>query len=171
MAEGGENNLFRISKRSLSFRWFPLVDEFLGSTGSVMSGSGLEDALECCYGPNAVTHMLTGKAFARAVRGHFLTEAALMVLLMNLVVDSDNSESDFNQEDRDCLMDFYHAVEEKQVGFSESRCSEALNKFIRHLVKETLALRSRTAKLWLFYMDCVVTAKMFLRAERTGDWN
>jgi hypothetical protein len=152
---------------------FHLLMSFLGSIGSVMSGSGLEEALECCYGPNAVTHMLTGKAFARAVRGHFLTEAALMVHLMNLVVDSDNSESDFSQEDMDYLIKFYHAVEEKQVGFSESRCSEAMNKFISHLnnVKETLASRSRTAKLWLFYMDCVVTVKLFLRAERTGDWN
>jgi len=63
---------------------FHLLMSFLGSIGTLMSGSGLEEALECSYGPNAVTHMLIGKAFARAVRGHFLTEAALMVLLMKI---------------------------------------------------------------------------------------
>ena len=55
---------------------------FLGSIGSVMKGSGLSDALETTYGSNAVTHMLSGKAVARALRGHFLIEAALMTKLI-----------------------------------------------------------------------------------------
>ena len=33
---------------------------FLGSTGLVMAGSGHSVALECCYGPNAVVHMISG---------------------------------------------------------------------------------------------------------------
>ena len=55
---------------------------YLGSLGSIMDGSGLSEVLQSCYGPNAVTHMLTGKAVERAVRGHFLIESALHVLLM-----------------------------------------------------------------------------------------
>ena len=34
---------------------------FVGSIGSVMKGSGLEEALETVYGPNAVTQMMSGK--------------------------------------------------------------------------------------------------------------
>ena len=45
---------------------------FLGSIGSMMRGSGLEEALETVYGHNAVTHMITGKAVSRALCGHFL---------------------------------------------------------------------------------------------------
>ena len=44
---------------------------FLGSIGSMIKGSGLEEALEQVYGPNAVAHMMTGKAVSRALHGHF----------------------------------------------------------------------------------------------------
>ena len=53
---------------------FHMMMSFLGSIGSMMKGSGLEEALERAYGPNAVTHMMTGKAVSRALRGHFLVE-------------------------------------------------------------------------------------------------
>lgn len=50
---------------------------FLGCIGHVMSGSGLQELLEVVYSPNTVTHILSGKAVARAVRGHMLVDAAL----------------------------------------------------------------------------------------------
>ena len=43
---------------------------FLGSytsIGSMMKGSGLEEALEKVYGSNAVNHIILGKAYARAL--------------------------------------------------------------------------------------------------------
>ena len=46
---------------------------FLGSVGAVMCGSGLTEALECCYGPNTVVQMMHGKAVARSLRGRFST--------------------------------------------------------------------------------------------------
>lgn len=45
---------------------------FLGCIWHVMAGSGLKEVLELLYVTNAVGHMLSGKALARAVRGHFL---------------------------------------------------------------------------------------------------
>ena len=56
---------------------FHVVMSFLGSIGTIMAGSGLDDALKSCFGPVTVKHMLTGKAESRAVRGHFLVDAAL----------------------------------------------------------------------------------------------
>jgi len=47
-----------------------------------MENSGLSEALEVVYGSNAVTHMLRGKAVARARRGHFLVDAALNIILI-----------------------------------------------------------------------------------------
>ena len=39
------------------------------------------------------------------------------------------------------------------------------------MLKQELAEKSRTAKLWIAYMDYVEVVKLFTRAERTGDWN
>ena len=58
---------------------------FLGSIGHLMMGSGLQDLLETVYTPNAVTHMLTGKAIARAVRGLFLIDTALQAILLSRI--------------------------------------------------------------------------------------
>ena len=46
-----------------------------------MAGSGLQEALELVFAPNAVIHILSGKAYDRAVRGHLLVDAALNALL------------------------------------------------------------------------------------------
>jgi len=34
-----------------------------------------------------------------------------------------------------------------------------------------IAEKSRTAKLWLHYIEYVDTLKLFIQAERTGNWN
>jgi len=54
---------------------------FLGCIGHVMSGSGLQELLEVVYSPNTVTHILSGKAVARAVRGHLLMDSALSAMV------------------------------------------------------------------------------------------
>jgi hypothetical protein len=55
---------------------------FLGCIGHLMANSGLSEVLEVVYGSNAVIHMLTGKALARARRGHFLVDAALNIIIL-----------------------------------------------------------------------------------------
>ena len=50
---------------------------FLVCTRRLAAGSGLQQLLEVVFAQNSVTHMLTGKAIARAVRGHFLADAVL----------------------------------------------------------------------------------------------
>ena len=50
---------------------------FLVCTGRLAAGSGLQQLLEVVFAQNSVTHMLTGKAITRAVRGHFLADAVL----------------------------------------------------------------------------------------------
>ena len=56
---------------------------FLGCIGSLMAGSGLKEILEMIYAPNAVEHILTGKAIARAVRAHLLVDAAVNTLIVS----------------------------------------------------------------------------------------
>ena len=55
---------------------------FLGAIGYLMAGSGLQEIMELVYAPNAVVHILSGKAYARAVRAHLLVDAALNALLL-----------------------------------------------------------------------------------------
>lgn len=54
---------------------------FMGTIGYLMSGSGFQEMLEVPFAPNAVVHILSGKAYARAVRAHLLTDAALNAVL------------------------------------------------------------------------------------------
>ena len=56
-----------------------------------MSGSGLEDILELNYGPNTVKHIISGKAYDRAVRGHLLLHRAAMSLLVEHILPDSTS--------------------------------------------------------------------------------
>ena len=51
---------------------FHTMMSFMGSIGSMMKGSGLEEALETVHGPNAVIHMISGKAVSRVLQWAFL---------------------------------------------------------------------------------------------------
>ena len=47
-----------------------------------MAGTGLQELLETIFASNTVTHILSGKAVARAVRDHLLLDTALNTVLM-----------------------------------------------------------------------------------------
>ena len=82
---------------------------FLGSVGFIMSGSGLQDVLQTIYAQNAVAHMLSGKAVARALRGHFLVDTALHAILLSKIYPtmelSDNQDEDRSSVDEDNIPD------------------------------------------------------------------
>ena len=52
-----------------------------------MEGSGLKEILGEVYGDNAVIHMLSGKAYSRAVRGHLLVDYVLNNMLIEMMDD------------------------------------------------------------------------------------
>ena len=47
-----------------------------------MEGSELRSALETVYAPVSVVHMFSGKAYSRAIRGHFLSTYALLSIML-----------------------------------------------------------------------------------------
>ena len=61
---------------------FHTVMNLLGCIGYLMDKTGLSDILEVIYGGNAVVHMLNGKAYSRAMRGHLIVDQALSHILM-----------------------------------------------------------------------------------------
>ena len=68
---------------------FHLMMSFMGSIGSQMKGSGLNDALQMILEANAVQHTISGKAVSRALCVHFLTESTSTTkLLRNVFTDN-----------------------------------------------------------------------------------
>ena len=176
---------------------FHTMMSFMGSIVSMMKSSGLEEALETAYGPNAVTHMISGKAVSRALRGHCLVEAALVNKLMVAVLPCEWDEDEasagelqnghstssevgdtgipdkLDASEVEKIGDLFQAIEDKSLPVSNVTNSEELMKLETCLLKykALLAEKSPTAKLWLQYIDYVETLKLFIRAERTGDWS
>jgi len=182
---------------------FHTMMSFVGSIGSMMKGSGLEEALETVYGSNAVIQLMSGKAMSRALRGYFLVESALVnKLISELLPVETNPEaerrSDLNDEVGD-LNNFYvsdnanlnadiHKLNSNEVnricelyqeleggsitvsGIAESAEILRLEQLLQYH-KALLAEQSPTAKLWLQYIEYIETLKLFIRAERTGNWS
>ena len=55
---------------------------FLGSIGNMMAGSMVSDGLSMVYGSNTTQNILSEKAVSRELRGHTLTESALLTKLL-----------------------------------------------------------------------------------------
>ena len=72
---------------------FLVLMSYLGAVGTLMAGSGLTDALQTCYGSATVSQMMSGKAYAKAVRGHMLALSALHTLLLHAIVNNNQAVS------------------------------------------------------------------------------
>jgi hypothetical protein len=112
--------------------------------------------------------MLSGKAVARAVRGHFLIESALTIVLLKAIMSSDDNKNDVED-----LSKLYDSVVLNGCDVDNAEFHTSLNTIEHRLsdVKADLSGRSRTAKLWLQYMYYVSLLKLLIRAERMSDWH
>ena len=75
------------------FLSFHILMNFLGAIGYVMKGSGIEQLLGLLYGPSTVDHVMSGKAFARALRGHCIVHDCLVQLLLQYVVGNESQRN------------------------------------------------------------------------------
>lgn len=195
---------------------FHTEKSFLGCIGHLMSGSGLQELLEVVYSPNAVTHILIGKAIARAVRGHLLVDSALNAMVaamtfntslhtqleslermaeddppsasrssvLDVMTVSNQSDSDKmdvdNSEDSRCVIldddlatavHLYDTLITGELSVQDAcsaRCLEKIQDKIE--AQKTQMAAKRTSKLWLQYMEMVDILRLFIKAERCGDW-
>ena len=190
-----------LRKTVLRLSGFHTEMSFLGCVGSLIAGSGLKEILEMIYAPNAVEHILTGKAIARIVRAHLLVDAAVNTLIIskalkvpipNLQDKSDDPPS-VEDESYDHEADVSPNARPSQDGRQNCDLQEARSLFdelmnkrksaedvsaadvltrIQDLLGEQRDLMkdNRTALLWLQYLDMVDILRMFIKAERTGNW-
>ena len=77
---------------------FHCLMSFVGSAGASMEGSELEKPLQQVHGTNTVSHMMSGKAISKALRGHYLIDSALyMTTLFDLLMlQNEPSREDFS---------------------------------------------------------------------------
>ena len=162
---------------------------FLGCIGHLMAASGLQELLELIYAPNAVVHMLSGKAISQAVRGHLIVDVALNTLVLahmfNMPVpgcpNAENEETDVvvglpelheHSTDLEEAGIFYEKQMHGLVSVDQVCRSEATTRIGYALQTNKASMKSsRTATLWMQYMDMVDILRKFIRAECTGNWD
>jgi hypothetical protein len=170
---------------------FHLLMNFMGAVGHVMRGSGLEDVLRVIYGPVTIEAVLSGKSYARAVRGHFLVQRALNQLLLHSLIPSTEdasveqsfvsqtqtitaAQNTLDNETLTNLKELYNNVCNENVCLTDCeqlQCESLLKtEDLLNKLKIEMASDSRTARLWLQYMHYVHIIKLFITAERTGNW-
>ena len=92
-----------------------------------MAGSGIEQASTLVYAPNTVNSLLTGKAYARAIRGHFLLDLALLYRLISkldqprdlqhafkTITEDSTQIDDFNKDEFDKFQSVLSELKDKQ---------------------------------------------------------
>lgn len=146
---------------------FHTTMNFLGCIGVIMEKSGISSILEQVYGENAVIHMLTGKAYSRAVRGHFIVDAALNTVNCKQVL-ADDTKKDILQN----LDDLYNQFLAGSIGVDELHKNENIQDLKQRMdqTKKQLSNESKTAELWFNYQSMVDILRNFIRSERIADW-
>ncbi|KAK3919247.1 Histone-lysine N-methyltransferase EZ1 [Frankliniella fusca] len=145
---------------------FHLMMSFLGCIGEISKGSGLEELLAEVYAKNTVPHIISGHAYARAMRAHSLAQQALSVLMLK---EDLAKETTLLLE----LADLHRGIMENSVPLSESMSNPAVKTVQDIVIKkcDTLAQQNRTSLFWVEYFKQVEISRLFIQAVRVGNWN
>ena len=144
---------------------FHTLMSYMGGVGFNMRGSGAEDLLGIIYAPKTVEHMMNGKAYARALRGHLLVSAAVVKLMLEQKPGCLKGVSIQHLKTLHELL--LRGSCDPDVMMNTHTVSQ-LTHIIDGITKE-FATESRTGKLWVNYITQVQMIRLFIYAERTGD--
>ncbi|KAK3918563.1 Phenylalanine--tRNA ligase alpha subunit, partial [Frankliniella fusca] len=161
-----ETNDSAIRNVIISLGGFHLLMSFLGAIGYIMAGSGFAELWGTVYAPNAVVHMLTGKAFARAVRAHLLT----VVVLFKEMCAEDTAFTNLKKKQAAALFASVFAKDITMEQAVQDVDLKALQSKIDFKLQH-LSASGRQGKLWVQYYRMVLLLLLFLRAARSADWH
>ncbi|KAE8743484.1 hypothetical protein FOCC_FOCC010907 [Frankliniella occidentalis] len=148
----------------ISLGGFHLLMSFMHAISYLMAGSGLEEMWGTAYAPKTVPHMMSAKAFSRAVRGHFLAQSCIFALLSRKAAYLDRSR-------KNCLSSLFNEVSQSKVNFEAAANDERLKEAVCMLDTVVRDLSSgRLGRLWLNYFEHVNTLRAFILAQKTGNW-
>ena len=149
------------------------------------------------YISDTAVHMLSGEAYVRALRGHFLVQSAVAPIILQFILPlslieqlstydverkylcytGNSNDEQFPDEisnyvDANDTEELHTLVEQIKQDKDTTLTSEASLKFCRAIArcKEYLSENSRTAKLLIQYIHYINIVKQFIRAGRTGNW-
>lgn len=141
---------------------FHLLMSFMGAVGYIMEGSGLTELFNTVYAPNSTEKIMTGHAYARAVRGHTLAATALAKVIMDSINFSSSFQFDIDQivyaENWNALLNSHETGWWKEI--EQSFKDQLLN----------LSNLGPTAKLWVQYFEMITLMMKFIESERMGNW-
>lgn len=160
--------------------------------------SGISDLFQIVYSSDTAVHMLSGRAYSRVLRGHFLVQSALELIMFQFISPLRLVEqlSVYNVEEkylcypnnyyvepfRDQYNDEYidenditqlrSIVKEIEENRDITLTNEAILKLSRALTKykDHLSKNSQTAQSWIQYIYYINIAKQFIRAGSAGNW-
>ncbi|KAJ8678150.1 hypothetical protein QAD02_013937 [Eretmocerus hayati] len=151
---------------------FHLLMSNMGSMCHIMLGSGLEDMWCTVHAQDSMKKMLTGHAYARALRAHILSYTALNIKLCESL--------DLSSQIKSRITSFFanwsascHDEESYSEEVRVGSCNIELFNNMREILLENIKSiqhNNPTAKLWIDYSDNVAVALQFVGAERTGNW-
>lgn len=162
---------------------FHMLMSYLGAIGYTMAGSGLEDLWSVMYAAQSVKKMISGHAFARALRAHILTFTSLGIIICEKITDEMEDMKNEGTDAKERHLN-YEKMKEKMIRLftnwpnnapqlGELDCNDSVIKlseeFTKYLTK--IAEASPTAKLWTQYIQAVSIALQFVEAERLGNWS
>ena len=108
---------------------------------------------------------MSSKAVARSLRVHFVVESALMGLL--------TEQAPKDEFDTSSLEKMYQDLVQGNLGLDDEGSSDIVIRLtnVAEKFKLEISSASRTAKLWLQYLEYISIIRMFIKAERTGKWH
>ena len=113
---------------------------------------------------------MSGKATARANRAHILTESALVIKLQEIALQGNTHESEERCVDMEQIQELYTNVTSKNGEYDMNITPLQKMKQIVEEKKAFLCENSRTARLWIQYIEYIETCRNFIRSARTSDW-
>ncbi|GBM27019.1 hypothetical protein AVEN_256949-1 [Araneus ventricosus] len=144
---------------------FHLLSSFFGPFGYIMQGSGIKEVLSLIYAPNSLDKMLTGHAYATAVKAHTLLHLTLAAIISNEFVIDDDMDANLQNTIED--------VKNNTISYNDiETCDEKTETLLYQCNKKLKQYEGRGSigKLWIQYFHMVSIAKEFIRAERIEDW-
>ena len=145
---------------------FHKLMSFMGGIGFIMKGSGLEELFTEVYASNTVEHMMSGKAYARALRGHMLVSTALVKLMFEL---RPGCLTGISKESIQTLHTYLMEGACNEDQLQQQQTARKVNCILDDLLRD-LASESDTATLWISYLIQTQVMRLFRFAERTGDF-